>query len=267
MEQDFFNTEERPDKSVLHLVTGYDHSGNLSIRHTRLMALLGYSSIVMALLFALAACMYLHIHVDALVLSITLGSVVGVVVLLFNRYFFLFYKRRGGGKTVLVVLYITFYALLGYVLVAESMAYLYLQSEIQQIVGERETSAVIRFAAFHKATSHLTLDEQHGLDSFTRTVSGLLVLFSMLPLLIHTRMVNREASSLGLAREHLREELEDELLQKKEEYARIYSRELPKPKWDDPFAEEEEQSQGIEERKALLLSEIRHLEDTIQNVI
>lgn len=265
------DTNTRPlethDKSFMQFVTGYDHCGNISIRGQRLMTLLGSSSIAIAIVYSLAIGTYFELHLNLILVSILLGGIVACLIILFNRYFFLFFRKNHRGRTALVLIYLTFNAIISFGAVSRPLVYLHMRNETIDSLGQSFGSPLMNFAALEKATNRLTLEQKQALDSFKLTASGLAFLFSLLPLLVHIQIINKEGEHFGFSRESLREELERTLLEKKAQYARIYSVTPAKPKSDDPFAEEEEGQDNIEQRKEALLKEIQHLEITISQII
>jgi hypothetical protein len=262
METSYTNLEENQKLSIVSFIVGQEHKST-SKRENRNYLTLALLSIVTALFHSLAIAFLIELHIDQLIISLVIFLFCFVLIVLFNRIYFVFKKSNAKGSMLMVAIYLLFYLVLSFMVSPQIFKYYYLQEEIMQTkAGE---SALKLFSALIRVEQKLTINEKKSLNDFTLLIEGLSLLFSMLGAIVHHFINLNSKNEAEMQSEQLLKNLEIELLQKKEQYANLFSGDgiKIKPNNDNPFAEEDTTTESIEEQRDKLLHEIFHIQNAI----
>lgn len=267
METVYPNSEQSQEQSIVSFLVGQENKSS-SIRENRNYLTLALLSVVIALFHSLAIAFLIQLHIDQLMISIVVFLMCFVLIILFNRIYFVFKNKHSKGSMLLTFIHVLFYLVLSFTVVPQIFSYYYLLDEILKVTtGD---SALKHFSALVKVQQKLSLTERKSLKDFSFLTQGLSTLFSTIGAIVH-HFINVNCKNVTeIQTETLRKNLKQELLLKKQEYANLFNK-PPKTRnnKEDPFAEDEHEDsqEDLSIRKAQLLNEIIHLEQTINNII
>lgn len=260
--------QEQKNVSIVSFIVGQEHKSN-SIGANRDYLTLASISIIIALFHSLAIGFIIQLHIDQLMISMVVFLLCFVLIVLFNRVYFVFKNKQAKGSILLTFIYVLFYLMLSFTVVPQVFKYYYLLDEVLKVTtGD---SPLKHFSALVKVNQKLSLNERKSLNDFSLLSEGLSTLFSMLGAIVCHFIHANTKNETEIQSETLRKKLEQELLLKKQEYAYLFSTESKRVKSskDDPFAQDDptESDEDLNARKAELLTEIIHLQQTINNII
>jgi hypothetical protein len=267
MDSSYSNFEQNQEQNIISFIVGQEYKST-SLKDNRNYLTLALLSIVIALYHSLAIAFLIQLHIDQLMIAIVVFLLCFILIILFNRIYFVSKNRNSKGSMLLPTIYVLFYLILSFTVVPQIFTYYYLLDEITAV--KTGDSALKLFSALDKVLKKITLNEKKSLHDFSFLIQGLSTLFSTLGAIVHYFITLNSKDEIEVQSEQLRRKLENELIQKKQQYASLFNQ-TPRIKnnKDDPFAEDEPDviEQDLTSKKEKLLTEILHLQDTLNNIV
>ncbi|MDD2986120.1 MAG: hypothetical protein PHR76_06985 [Flavobacterium sp.] len=210
------------------------------------------ASITNAILLGLATDKYIEYQS----VSILLGCIIFFFLIFFNRTSFIYSEAKSKSKAIAIGFYVLVYLLLTYQ-ETRLFLYYYLDKEIHAL-GSSSTSLELS-ESLVRVLQSLNTNQSRTVQSLRFLIGSIFFLWAILPMLNHLFYNRNQDAKLDAQTQQLLQHLQMRLLEKKMEFSNLNSLTLDP---NNPFVEESSQ-EDLEHKREQVLSEIAHLQRSI----
>lgn len=247
---------------ITGFITGYENISFGGMAQERKIVALAWISILITIQNALSLALYIKLHVENSMLSVVVFLFGILLFLMVNKMYFISSSKAGSGFKE-VLLYMGFYIAMSYLITSSVLCFFLLETEILEITSSKST--LNKHAGMAKLVEHLSPEQERSYNEFKYTTFFISVIIASLPAITQKLLINhKELFSIENRNNDLRTSLYIKLQQKKSEYAKIYEQPIEGDLFGGSVSSDEE---DIQNKKDLLMTEIKHLEDAIQNIL
>ena len=254
------NTSQ-PSEIILFL-TAKENSSFINTKQQRHLVMLATASVLVSLLFATSASVWVYLHSNNSFLAVCTWSFSFIIYTMLNRAYFLFSGTHQKGKFKFVLVYIILYSISAYLIVCDVFCFYLLEEKM--VLLHNIDSPLERFSAMQTVTEALAPNEQKAYRQYQFSILAIVFIISLIPLLIQSLLIQQDAfNSPEMKSDELRQQIVAQLESKKLEYTQLFNAVESDGVFQEDFLSREDRKKKAEE----LLNQINHLKHSLQDIL
>jgi hypothetical protein len=255
------NTSQ-PSEIIL-FITGKENSSFISSKQQRHLVMLATASVLVSLLFATSASVWVYLHSNNSFLLVGTWVFSFIIYTMLNRAYFLFSSgTHQKGKLKFILVYIILYSISAYLIVCDVFCFYLLEEKM--VLLQNIDSPLERFSAMQTVTEVLQPNQQKAYRQYQFSILAIVFIISLIPLLIQSLLIQQDAfNSPEMKSDELRQQIVAELEAKKREYTQLFNAVESDGVFQEDFLSGEDRKKKAEE----LLNQINHLKHSLQDIL
>lgn len=252
------STTYNKQNEIISFITGYEINSFGGSSQQQKITALAWVSVLVALQNALSIALYIRLHAENSMLTVIVFIFGILLFLIVNRTYFI--SSGNGFKAIFI--FMGFYIAISFLITNSVLCYFFLEPEVLESLSSK--TALSRYGGYIQLLEHLSPEQERSFQEYKYTGFFLSVIVASLPAISQKLLIDhKELFALEKRNNELKMSLYKKLQQKKSEFANLYEPTSNGFLFGEEGASEEE----LLNRKDQLIAEMKHFEDTIQNIL